>query len=87
MCVCVCVWHARACIRACVYAVYIIVVMISQYYKNVYRFCDQLLVQVYGAQFIPIATLSGIYRHKSFGRDRKTHTNNIKETLQTNKNG
>ena len=51
---CVCVWgggDACACVHTCVYAVYIIVVMISQYYKNVYRFCDQLLVQVYDAEF------------------------------------
>ena len=58
MCVCVCV--ARACVHTCVYAVNIIVVMISQYYKNVYRFCDQLFVQVYGANLrlrhCPIST-------------------------------
>ena len=49
MCVCVCVCVVRACVHSWVYAVYIIVVMISQYNKNVYRCCDQLFVQVFDA--------------------------------------
>ena len=77
---CVCGGGVRACVHTCVYAVYIIVTMISQYNKKVYRCCDQLFVQV----LIPFVTTSDIYRHK---KERKKHTNNKKETLQANKNG
>ena len=60
------------------YAVYIIVVMISQYYKNVYRRCDQLLVQVYDAKF-QLRQCSISIGIKVSAEIEKTHTNNKKK--------